>query len=169
MSSSTERILVGLIGKPFGMSGHVTVRVESDDPDRFVPGARFPGPGGSDLVVDDVRDADKGIHIRFAGYRNRDSAESLRGLELTIDASDRRQLDEDEYWPDQLVGLVAVDPGGATLGEVVAFVEGHAQNRLRIVAGTGAEYEVPFVQELVTEVDLDSGTVTIVPIPGLTD
>lgn len=169
MSSSTERILAGLIGKPFGMRGHVTVRVESDDPDRFVPGARFPGPDGADLVVDDVREADKGIHLRFAGYHTRDAAESLRGHRLTIAASERRELGEGEFWPDQLVGLSAISGDGTVLGEVTALVEGHAQDRLRIRAVSGSEYEVPFVSDLIPDVDVERGTVTVAVIPGLID
>jgi 16S rRNA processing protein RimM len=169
LNSSTDRVLVGLIGKPSGMGGHVTVRVESDDPDRFVPGTHFPGPDGSDLVIDDVREADKGIHLRFSGYHTREAAESLRGHELTIAPEERRALDEGEYWPDELIGLDVIDPDGAPIGVVVDFVEGHAQDRLRIRAGSGSEFEVPFVLDLVPEVDLEAHTITIEPIPGLTD
>ncbi|HEY5652637.1 MAG TPA: ribosome maturation factor RimM [Acidimicrobiia bacterium] len=169
MSSSTDRVIVGLIGKPFGMGGHVTVRVESDDPDRFHPGARFPGPAGDVLVVDEVREAEKGIHLRFAGHHTREAAESLRGHELTIDAAERRALSDGEYWPDQLIGLRVIEPTGGEIGIVVDFVEGHAQDRLKIRAEDGREFEVPFVFDLVPDVDLGAATVTIQPIPGLTD
>ncbi len=151
------------------MGGHVTVRVESDVAERFVPGARFPGPAGDDLLVDDVRDAERGIHLRFEGHHTREAAESLRGLELTIDAAQRRTLDEGEYWPDELVGLRAIDPSGGEIGIITDFVEGHAQDRLRIRTGDGREFEVPFVLDLVPDVDLEAATVTIQPIPGLTD
>lgn len=169
MSSSTERVLVGLIGKPYGLDGHVTVRVETDDPDRFVPGAEFPGPSGDALVIDDVRPADKGIHLRFEGYRTRSDAESLRGYELTIDFAERRQLEDDEFWPDELVGLRVVGTDGSTLGTVVRFVEGHAQDRLEVSTADGRRFEVPFVHDLVPTVDLKAGTLTVNAIPGLTD
>lgn len=169
MSSSTERVLVGLIGKPFGLDGHVTVRVETDDPDRFVPGARFPGPSGRVLVVDDVRPADKGIHLRFEGHHTRAEAESLRGHELTIDPRDRRQLDAGEFWPDELVGLDVVSIDGSPIGKVVGFIEGHAQDRLDVQTPNGERFDVPFVYDLVPSVDVESGIVTVISIPGLTD
>lgn len=169
MNSSTERILVGLIGKPFGLEGHVTVRVETDDPDRFVPGARFPGPDGEDLVVDDVRPADKGIHLRFEGHNTREAAETLRGHQLTIDPAARRRLGEGEYWPDELIGLHVVVADGRSVGKVAGFVEGHAQDRLEIATAAGDRFEVPFVHDLVPVVDLESKTVTINAIPGLID
>lgn len=169
MSSSTERILVGLIGKPYGLDGHVTVRVETDDPERFVVGAEFPGPTGGSLVVDDVRPADKGIHLRFEAHHTRSAAESLRGHQLTIDPTDRRPLDDDEFWPDQLVGLSVIGTDGGLIGTVVGFIEGHAQARLDVSTEDGSRFEVPFVYDLVPAVDLESGTVTVDPIPGLTD
>lgn len=169
MSSSTERILVGLIGKPYGLDGHVTVRVETDDPDRFALGAEFPGPDGSTLVVDDVRPAEKGIHLRFEGHHTRSAAEDLRGHELTIDPADRRQLAADEFWPDDLIGLNVVDTDGNALGDVVGFIEGHAQDRLEVATADGKRFEVPFVYDLVPGVDVEAGTVTVNAIPGLTD
>lgn len=151
------------------MDGHVTVRVESDDPDRFVIGAEFPGIEGDTLIVDNVRPADKGIHLRFVGHHSRDAAERLRGHELTVGVDERRQLAEDEYWPDQLVGLTVLDESGESVGIVSEFVEGAAQDRLRISPDAGVPFEIPFVQPLVPDVDLDDGTITIVRLDGLTD
>jgi 16S rRNA processing protein RimM len=169
LSSSTERILVGLIGKPHGLEGHVTVRVETDDPDRFVRGAEFPGPGDETLVVDDVRPAEKGIHLRFEGHHTRGAAERLRGHALTIDPADRRRLEDGEFWPEDLLGLDVVDTEGAPIGEVVGFIEGHAQDRLEVATVDGKRFEVPFVYDLVPSVDIEAGTVTVHAIPGLTD
>ncbi len=151
------------------MDGHVTVRVESDDPDRFVVGAQFPGIDGDTLVVDHVRPADKGIHLRFVGYHNRDAAERLRGHALTISDDDRRELADGEYWPDELIGLRVVDTIGASRGVVSDYVEGAAQDRLVITSESGAMFEVPFVQALIPEVDVAGGTITINAINGLTD
>lgn len=151
------------------MDGHVTVRVESDDPDRFVVGAQFPGVDGGTLVVDHVRPADKGIHLRFVGHHSRDAAERLRGHSLTVSEHDRRQLDDGEFWPDQLLGLRVVDTGGTSRGVVSDYVEGAAQDRLLITSESGLTFEVPFVHALIPEVDVAGGSLTINAIEGLTD
>ena len=169
MSSSTDRIRVGLVGKPYGLGGHVTVRVETDDPDRFSIGRAFPGPGGGTLVVDDVRDADRGILLRFEGHHTRDLAETLRGHALTIAASERRRLDDDEFWPDDLVGSMVVDTNDAPVGMVTAVIEGHAQDRLVVRTEAGLDVEIPFVSAIVTEVDLSEHVLRVNPIPGLLD
>ncbi len=167
MSSSTERIIVGLIGKPFGLDGHVTVRVESDDDDRFAIGSVFPGPDETELVVDDVRDAERGVVVRFKGHTTRARAEELRGHVLTISVDQRRDLDEDEFWPDELVGMIVVDENGERIGTVSSVVEGPAQERLVVRAAAGFDVEIPFVAAIVIDVDLDDRTVTIKAMPGL--
>lgn len=151
------------------MDGHVTVRVESDDPDRFVIGATFPGIDGNVLVVDNVRPADKGIHLRFASHHSRDAAERLRGHALTVSDEARRALSDGEFWPDQLIGLHVLDTAGESVGVVSDYVEGAAQDRLLVSDASGSTFEVPFVLALVPQVDVDAGTVTIERIEGLTD
>lgn len=143
------------------------MRVETDDEDRFAIGSAFPGPAGSDLLVDDVMDAERGIVLHFEGYDSRPLAEQLRGHVLTISEDERRDLDEDEYWPDELVGLRVVDQVGEAVGTVTSVIDGPAQERLAIRTESGLDVEIPFVSAIVTDVDLESRTITIDVIPGL--
>lgn len=151
------------------MDGYVTVRVESNDPARFVPGASFPGPDDNVLIVEQVRDAEKGIHLKFSGRSTRESAEALRGHRLTVPPDARRDLGDGEFWPDELVGLLAFSQDGATVGVVTQFVEGNAQDRLRIRTDSGTEFEVPFVLDLVPAVDVPGGSITINLLAGFID
>ncbi len=118
-------------------------------------------------MIDDVMDAERGIVLRFEGYETRPLAEELRGHVLTISEDERRQLEEDEYWPDDLVGLMVVDQAGETVGVVTSVIDGPAQERLAIRTESGLDMEIPFVSALVTDVDLELRTVTIDVIPGL--
>lgn len=158
---------MGLVGKPVGLGGFVTVRVESDDLDRFAIGSIFPGPDGSVLQVEDQQDADRGVNLRFKGFTSRERAESLRGQVLTIDPSQRRELADDEFWPDELVGMTVADETGEPLGVVDDVLEGAAQDRLVVVRSDRSSFEIPFVAELVPAVDRAARRVTVAPIPGL--
>lgn len=109
-----------------------------------------------------VRRADKGHHqVAFEEVLDRNAAEEIRNTEVLVE--ERRQLEEDEYWPDQLIGL-EVRPGGGT---VTAVTHGPAQVRIS-VERDGVVFEVPFVESLVPVVDLASGYLEIVEIDGLT-
>lgn len=158
-------MVVGRVGRPHGLKGLVFVHPDTDHPDRFHPGAIFEA-GDQRLAVETCLPYETGLLVRFVSIADRDAAEELRGRELAIPAEQRRDLAPDEFWPDELVGMVAYDPTGTLIGPVVEVIEGAAQHRLAIETRTGI-IEVPFVADLVPEVDEIAGRIVIVPIPGL--
>ena len=122
---------------------------DTDDPRRFDTGALLRA-GDRDLVVRASRPyRDKGLIVAFEGVRDRIQAETLRGSLLTAAAEDRRDLDPGEFWPEDLVGLEAVDPEGNALGVVSGLVLTGSQDRLVVTTPAGTEVEVPFVNDLV--------------------
>lgn len=167
MNSSTDRVPVGRIGRPHGVNGEVTVVVISDDPLRFAPGAVLTtdvGDPAALTVISSRTHRDRGLIVAFEGCGDRDAAESLRGIVLTIPVSQRRSLQEGEYWVDDLIGLQAVDPSGEPLGEVTGVVFG-PQDRLVVTARDGRLVEVPFVGAIVG--DPVEGRLPLDPPSGL--
>ncbi len=166
-SSSTDRVLVGAVTKAHGLRGHVVVRSESDHPQRFARGSSLQADDGRSLVVDAVSQTERGLLVRFEGVHDRDSAEALAGTRLWIAESERRDLNEGEFWPDELIGLDVFDAGGELVGTVTAVIEGVGQDRLEVETRGGARAEVPLVEELVTKIDISGGCVVISAIDGL--
>jgi 16S rRNA processing protein RimM len=148
------------------LHGEVTVLPETDDPERFAPGSTFVTDGDRELSIRTVKPyRDRGLVVAFHGVRGREEAETLRGLVLTIGAGERRSLGDDEFWPDDLVGLEAVDPEGVSLGTIVRIEFGPGQDRLVVVTSSGGEVLVPFVSEIVG--DPDGGRIVIDAPAGL--
>jgi 16S rRNA processing protein RimM len=103
--------------------------------------------------------------VRFEGVTDRPGAEALRGIELTADVSEL-PLDDGEFWPDDLIGLAAEDPGGSPLGSVVDIVYG-PQDRLVVETPEGNRVEVPFMSDLVS--DPEDGVIVIDAPVGMFD
>ena len=182
-------VRVARIGKPHGVRGEVTVELFTDDPQaRFAPGsvlevqpARERGKGGGNapaaagspqlehVTVTGSRWNKNVLVARFEEIADRNAAETARGLELFAEAADL-ELDDDEWHQDDLLGLVAVDTtrDEARIGTVKALIQGRAQDLLEITPERGgAAVLIPFVEEIVPEVDLDRGLVLVTPPPGL--
>lgn len=141
--------------------------VSDSDDDRFALGTTFLTDQDQLLTVAGARMGNHGRIIRFDEISDRNGAEALRGRVLTIAAQQRRQLDTGEYWPDELVGLDVVSTSGMHVGTVTDVVLGGAQDRLVIGTVASSTVEVPFVDELVPEVDLEGGVIVIRPVDGL--
>jgi len=120
--------------------------------------------GDTELQVRALRRGDKGWQIAFEGHADRVSVEPHRGLELFT--PDRRRLEEDEFWPEDLIGLEALDDQGRKLGSVTKVVFGAGQDRL-VITGDMGTIEVPFVADLVPVIDIGSGRVEVNWIEGL--
>ncbi len=144
----------------------MTVHPETDNPDRFAPGRPVLTESGMTLTVQKSQDRGSQLLVRFEEAADRTAAEALTGTELFIDVSERRPLEEDEYWPDDLIGLAAVSAVGSALGRVESVIEGAAQFRL-VIRGSEGQFEVPFVAALIPDIDLASGTIVIADLPGL--
>jgi 16S rRNA processing protein RimM len=171
-----QQYLVARIGKPHSLRGEVTVQLHTDDPEgRFVPGARFvteaaPGSGvPRELTLRSARVHNGTWLLAFEGIPDRTGAEGLRGTRLLVDAEAvEEEADDGEGWyEDELVGLRAVDAGGTVLGTVSGLEVGPAQDLLVLTLPGGGTAYVPFVAEIVPEVDVEGGRVVLTPPPGL--
>lgn len=154
---------MGRLGSPHGLKGFIGLYADEDDVELFNAGNTVL-IGDEAMVVRALRRGDKGFQIAFEGVPDRSAAEELRGA--TVGVFERRALGDDEYWPEDLVGLEARDPKGTILGTVLGVEHGPIQDRL-IVDVDGIERQVPLVAELVPSIDIEDGHVTVVDMPGL--
>lgn len=147
------------MGRPHGLEGFLGLYVDPADLVHFEVGSVV-YIDSTPYTVRDLRKADRGHQVAFTEVTDRYAAEEIRNRDVHVD--ERRQLEEGEFWPSDLVGLEVV-PGG---GRVVALVQGSAQDRL-VIERDGTRFEVPFVEPLVPVVDLEAGIVEVVEIEGL--
>jgi 16S rRNA processing protein RimM len=166
-SSSTEpeRHVIGRLGRPHGVDGYLGIYVDEDDVVSLESGSVV-YIGDEPHTVRQVRRTDRGFQIAFEDVTDRNSAEQMRGSDVVV--SERRPLVDDEFWPEQLVGLPVYDETGAEIGRVEGVLTGPGQDRLLVRKPAGV-FEVPFVDALVPVVDLEKGRIEIVALPGLVD
>ncbi len=162
--SGPTRLLAGEVGKPHGISGEVYVLPISDDPRRFEPGSVLQTEQ-AEVVVAAARRHRNRLLVKFEGIDTRDQAEDLRGP-LFVPAGEARALEEDEFWPHDVVGCSAVLSSGETLGTVTDLIAGPAQDLLVVETSDGERF-IPLVSEIVTSVDIDARRVVIDPPEGL--
>lgn len=163
-------VIVGVIGRAHGLRGDVGVELRTDEPEiRFVPGAVLGVEGSKQtLTVDAVREGAGGrLFVRFAQAADRTAAELLRGKVLTVSV-DRaaRPDDPEEYYDRQLRGLRVLDAHGVEVGVVADVIHLPSQDLLSITTDSG-ERLVPFVSDLVPQVDLAAGTCSLAEVNGL--
>ena len=167
---STIELLVGRIGRAHGIRGDVSIDVRTDEPERrFVTGTVFKTPRGA-VTLTGSRWHGQRLLATFAEATDRTTAEALRGTELrvTVPAAERPE-DPEEFYDHQLVGLLVVDVQGVELGRIADVLHLPAQDVFEVRLLDGREILLPFVSEMVPEVDLAVGHVVADPPAGLLD
>jgi 16S rRNA processing protein RimM len=164
------QLQVARIGKPHGIRGEVTVQVLTDAPgDRFVPGAEFvvePASAGP-LTVFSARWNKDILLLAFEEIETRNQAETLRGAKLFIETDELEDEDDDEGWYEhELVGL-DVRVGDKVVGKVSALNTLPVQDLLVVTTPDGQEILIPFVEQIVPEVNVAEKFVLVTPPPGL--
>jgi 16S rRNA processing protein RimM len=168
-----ELLLVGRVAKAHGIAGELAVDIHTDSPDeRFAPGAvlaaRLRDRSVRNVTVATVRAHSGRLLVRFDEVPDRTAAEGLRGAQLLVDAADLPPSDDpDAYYDHELEGLVAVLADGAEVGTVREIVRSPGGELLVIERADGTEALVPFVREIVPEVDVLGGRVVLDPPEGL--
>jgi 16S rRNA processing protein RimM len=167
------QLVVGRIGRAHGIKGEVTVEVRTDEPElRLGPGAVLatdPASAGP-LTIESGHVHSGRLLLRFAGVRDRNAAEALRNT-LLIAEVDPEELpeDEDEFYDHQLMDLDVVTEDGTEVGRITEISHLPSQDLFIVERPDGSEVMIPFVEEIVVEIDLEEQKAVIAPPPGLID
>ncbi|MFD9999804.1 ribosome maturation factor RimM [[Kitasatospora] papulosa] len=167
------QLVVARIGRAHGIKGEVTVEVRTDEPElRLGPGAVLATePAGTGpLTIETGRVHSGRLLLRFEGVRDRSAAEALRNT-LLIAEVDPAELPDDpeEFYDHQLMDLDVVLGDGTEIGRITEISHLPSQDLFIVERPDGSEVMIPFVEEIVTEIDLEEQRIVIAPPPGLID
>jgi 16S rRNA processing protein RimM len=167
------QLVVARVGRAHGIKGEVTVEVRTDEPElRLAPGAVLatdPASAGP-LTIETGRVHSGRLLLRFAGVRDRNGAEALRNTLLIADVDpDEVPEDPDEYYDHQLMDLDVVLKDGTEVGRITEISHLPSQDLFVVERADGTEVLIPFVEEIVVEIDLKEQRAVIDPPPGLID
>ena len=170
----SNRIALGVIRRAHGVRGEASVEPWTDSPDRFseVHSVTLVSPdevATRETKIDSARVHGDRVLVKFDGI---DSPEALRDVQnwtIEIPESEARPLEPDEYFLHDLAGLRLVDAEGRERGEVLEAYAGGGGTLLNVRAPDGHEFEVPFVADICTSIDLASKTIVVALPTGLDD
>jgi 16S rRNA processing protein RimM len=109
----------------------------------------------------------KGVIIcTIKGVEDRTAAEKLRGQKLYLDRSVLPDLDDDEFYHSDLIGLTARFADGTVVGRVTALYDFGAGDVMELHGLEGGVAVIPFTRASVPEIKIAQGEVIVAPLPG---
>ena len=169
--SNNAPIALGVIGRPRGLGGDVFVTLYNQDSDQLVSGRRFvlirDGEEPLERTMLSCKPAGKKNRYvtRWEGVKGRADAESLVGLVVHIERSELEEIEEDEFYYDDVLGYTVEEADGTTLGTVYRVFS--AATDILIVRGEGTEWMIPAVQDVIVSLNHDEQKFVVAIPDGL--
>ncbi len=171
MAKLHNPILMATIGAAHGIRGEVHVKTFTGDPLALGDYGPLHARDGRTFVILDLRPQKEVLVVRLEGVADRNAAEALNGTELFVDRSVLPDdLEEDEFYHADLIGLAVVDESGTKVGTVKALHDFGGGDIIEIATSGGRTELIPFTRAAVPAIDVAGATVTIdTAAAGLSD
>ena len=160
--SKSNLVRLATIAAAHGIKGDVKLMVFTADPLGLSFYSTVFDENGRSFKIEHIRKAGNAIIAHFSGIDDRNSAEALNGKALYVD---RQQLpddlEEDEFYQTDLIGLRIRDQTGRMIGEVNAFFDFGGGDILELkIEGEGLKL-IPFSKAAVPEINIGQGFISI--------
>ena len=168
------RIAVGVIRKSHGVRGEASIEPWTDSADRFteLDDVTLVSPDESktrEVLIETARVHQGRALVKFSGIESPEELRELHNWTVEIPEAQARELEEDEYFLHDLVGLTLVDADGNERGVVTETYEGGGGILLSVRKVDGKTFELPFAADICTEIDLAAKRMTVNLPEGLDD
>lgn len=171
-----EYFRVGRIVNTFGIKGEIKVIADTDFPEeRFAKGEVLTILDGDTAVrkvtVEDSR-LSKGTYIiSFEEIKNINDVEKFKAMWLAIDKKQQQDLDDHEYYYHEIIGLKVRTTEGNEIGTIKDIL-GLGSNDVWVIKRNKpktADALIPYIKDVVKEVNVEDGYVLIELMEGLID
>ena len=164
---------VGAILDTHGLRGEVKVFPTTDDPSRYddLEEVELLTKEGKyiHMEVEHVRYFKNLVIVKFKHYDNINDIEQYKKCNLYVTRENAVELDEDEYFVADLIGLTAKSDEGEELGTLTDVLTTGANDVYVIKGADGEELLIPAIHDCVQEVNVEEGYVILHLLPGLRD
>jgi 16S rRNA processing protein RimM len=105
--------------------------------------------------------------LTFEGYENINQIEKMKGGILKISEDQLGDLEEDEFYYHEIIGCMVETLDGEEVGKIKEILSPGANDVWVIKAKGGKEILIPYIEEVVKEVNVKDKLVKINAIEGL--
>jgi 16S rRNA processing protein RimM len=172
--SLNDLIELGAISEAQGLRGQVKVRPHSLDPVALLSsktvwlsliprGDRVANASLTEYKVKGAKMHSGNVVMALEGVDDRDQALALKGARILLARDAFPKADKDDYYWIDLIGCRAINLQNELLGHVLDVTENGAHGVIAIgdLAKKDIQYLVPFVKEVVQNVDLSNRVITL--------
>lgn len=165
-----KQLQVGVISSTHGIRGEVKVFPTTNDASRFKELKQVYLETGKEqipLEIERVKFFKRSVILKFKGIDDINDIEKYRGKSLLIDREDAIELEENEYYIADMLGIEVYTEDGYRFGSLRDVMETGANDVYIIETEEYGEVLIPAIQDCILDVDVEAGRMTIHLMEGL--
>jgi 16S rRNA processing protein RimM len=144
------------------------MEVLTEFPERLERGrAVYVGEDYNPFILRSVRRQADFLLVAFQGIHNPEQAGDHRNQLVFVRADQVPSLSDGEFYHHQIVGLKVISDTGIELGVVGGVLETGSNDVLVVHPERGQDILLPFTDEVMLQIDLEGGLITVHLLPGL--
>ena len=165
-----EQLLqVGVISSTHGVRGEVKVFPTTDDPQRFKSLKNVILDTGKEqipLEIQGVKFFKQFVILKFKGIDNINDIERYKTRSLFVTREDAVELEEDEYYIADLIGMDVITDEGEE-GKLVDVIETGANEVYVVEFDKYGEVLIPAIHDCILDVDIEAMSMKVHLLEGL--
>ena len=163
---------IGKLTKPQGLKGEIRMLYSGNDPDslKLVKNIRAIKSDGSsvELEIERIRSAKNLLILKFRGLDRIEDVEKLPGSQIFANRLDLGELEDGEYYWDDLIGMKVYDESDDLIGELTKIFE-TGSNDVYVVSHDGIDILIPAIEEVILKVDVENNKMYVHLLEGMRD
>tara|TARA_R110002124_G_scaffold157088_2_gene324169 strand:- start:328 stop:891 length:564 start_codon:yes stop_codon:yes gene_type:complete len=163
---AADLVFVAAIAAAHGVRGECKVKSFTGDPEAAFSYGPFLDAAGKEILrAKRWRPVKDGWVVAFEQELSREDAQALRGTQLFVPRSALPELDDEEYYHSDLIGLTVQGLDGSPMGKLKAVHDFGSGDLLEITGtpGRNGDWYLPFTRDFVPHISLKDGLITIDP------
>lgn len=167
---NNDYLQVGVITQTHGIRGEVKVFPTTDDPARFKTLKNVvldTGRSYLPLEIESVKFFKQFVILKFKGIDNINDIEKYKKSPLLVSREDAVDLEEDEYFMADMIGMNVVTEDGTPFGVLTDIMETGANDVYVVETEEHGEVLLPAIKECILDVDIEAQKMTIHLMSGL--
>ncbi|WP_303968759.1 ribosome maturation factor RimM [Sporosarcina ureae] len=164
---------VGTIVNTHGIKGEVRVMSKTDFPDEryevgselaiFMPKVKAP----TFVKVTSHRKHKNFDLLTFEGYPNINDVEKFRDGVIKVSEKELTELEENEFYYHEIIGCRVITETGEEIGTVSEIIETGANDVWEVTPAEGKPHYIPYIEDVVKDIDIDEQVIKIELMDGL--
>lgn len=166
----TKYLEIGQIVNTFGIKGMVKIKPFTDDINRFDRLKKIyisNKNGKKEYQIQEIKYHKNMVLMKLEGVDTPEQADLLRQSYLLVDRADEEPLEEGVYYIVDLLGLEVYTDDNKLLGKVDDIFNTGSNDIYVVKDEMGKQILLPGIPDVLKNVDLEKGRITVHLIPGL--